>query len=731
MLSRSQEKLLRYLGTFPIGLEEAWDVPRDLSLPGLADAMGVVRSGLNQPLNALLEMAFISVRVAHVIGGGSRRRQVYHVSKAGRAWLEANPELPKAEDGLPSDSLAETPFLVGRSTTLKELHDRLEKERKLVVGGLSGVGKTALLDAYAEGLLAAKRGVRRAKVDEFTDARTLFGSWYEGEGPAPSVTASMAERMAEEDASTVFIVDDMDRLAPRHQEGVLELLQSLLEAGCTALLAGRLPLFEGLTWPVLRLGTLDPNIASDLLGEHLEASQRLRIARALGGHPMALQLYREGDPLPEAGADVQAFVEQTMLNALAEKERFSLDLMVLYPRPLSPEDAPGGDETDALDDRALLRWSGDSGRVEVQHLVRNVRRAMLDDADLHRLHALSLAHWEERLDRPQGALLRLYHAMALEKDELDAWIEGDFDRLVAADAAALAVLFDRATQQHPQNERLHYWAGRVAVQRNEVERARTHLEAVRDEALYDDLAHAMALLEGNETAVQRLLERQLERAASVERTRLVLRTAVQRLDDRLFDEPSSIDVQSIRALLNDVELPDAGPIRATVTVSMSMIRHALALHDGDAERATALAEQLAGLSTDEDPLVQQMNLRTKLHQRTSSGEGVAMLRNETMTVMEMQPSPLHAAAVGLTFGEYLAADALDEAATFLANLPSPDRLEGAGAPSMRYAARWWYLAGRTGYRPAAMALREAARCFRQAGCLRAAKAATLRLHRVL
>src|SRR6056300_873075 len=92
MLSRSQAKLLRFLGTFPERLEEAWDVPRDLSLPGLADAMGVVRSGLNQPLNALSELDFITVRVAHVLGGGSRRRQVYHITKAGRAWLEEHSE---------------------------------------------------------------------------------------------------------------------------------------------------------------------------------------------------------------------------------------------------------------------------------------------------------------------------------------------------------------------------------------------------------------------------------------------------------------------------------------------------------------------------------------------------------------------------------------------------------------------------------------------------------------
>jgi DNA-binding MarR family transcriptional regulator len=731
MLSRSQEKLLRFLGTFPTDLEGAWDVPRALSLPGLADAMGVVRSGLNQPLNVLSEHGFITVRVAHVLGGGSRRRQVYHITKTGRAWLEEHPETnepPLVSSVNPSPA---APFLVGREETLKDMHERLEAEGKLVLGGLSGVGKTALLDAYADGLEAEKRRVRCTNVDDFSDAQSVFESWYAEEGPAPRETASMAERMGEEGPTAVFMLDDVDRLNERHREGVWGLLHAAHDAGCTVLLAGRLPLAEGLAWPVLRVGALEPETAATLLGDHLEASERLAIAKALGGHPMALQLHQEGDPLPEAGADVQAFVEHTMLNSLSEEERSGLDLMVLYPRPLVPGDSPGGEAVDALDDRALLRWASGSGRVEVQHLVRNVRRAMLDEEDLHRLHTDSLDHWHAHADRPEAGLLRLYHAMALNSDRLDAWIDEDFDRLAATDAGALAVLFHRATQQHPENERLHYWAGRVAVQRNELERARSHLEQVQDEALCDDLAHAMALLEGDEANAQRLLERQLERAASVERTRLVLRTAVQRLDDRLYDEASTTDAATVHELLNAVELPEHGTVRATVTVSLSLIRHALALQEGDETRALALADQLEGLSRQDDPLVQQMNLKTQLHLRGRSGASVSDLRTEVDAVMGAQPSALHRAAVGMTYAEHLAKESSEQAAAFLSTLVPPDQLEGAGPPSWRYAARWWYLAGRTGVRPAAMALREAARWFRQAGCLGAAKAVTRRLHRVL
>ena len=59
MLSPSQARILRWLGKFSTALETAWDVPRDLSLPGLSESLGVVRSALHSPLNALSEMDLI------------------------------------------------------------------------------------------------------------------------------------------------------------------------------------------------------------------------------------------------------------------------------------------------------------------------------------------------------------------------------------------------------------------------------------------------------------------------------------------------------------------------------------------------------------------------------------------------------------------------------------------------------------------------------------------------
>ena len=87
MLTQPQLRILKWLSEYPSSMEKSWDVSRDLSLPGIAEGIGVVRSSLNIPLTKIEEHGFVQKRMAHVIGGGSRRRQVYHISNSGRDYL--------------------------------------------------------------------------------------------------------------------------------------------------------------------------------------------------------------------------------------------------------------------------------------------------------------------------------------------------------------------------------------------------------------------------------------------------------------------------------------------------------------------------------------------------------------------------------------------------------------------------------------------------------------------
>ena len=723
MLSRSQEKLLRYLGTFPDALAEAWDVPRSVSLPGLSEAMGVVRSGLNQPLKALLDDGLIVVRVAHVLGGGSRRRQVYHITEQGRGWLADHPQEEMAESVPESGPPAF--HLIGRQQELEQLNRLVGKANRVAIGGLSGVGKTTLLKAWAA--QSSQQPVRWATVDSLSDAHTLMQAWFPETSPLPVDPEAMVEHIAQS-GQQVFIVDDLHLLERRHQAAVLDLLNDLCANEQTVVVAGRLPLPEGVDWAMLKLETLDAKDAKDLLGDHMDASHRLNVAKALDGHPMALNLYREGDQLPEAGEDIQAFVEQTMLEGLDDDVLEAMDGMVLFPRPLSAELVPGASSIGELDERALLRWTDDDTSLEIQHLIRNVRRTMLDEDRLRSLHQAAADHWANHLDQPAYAVLHLYHTMALDDDRFAEGMAERFESLMLEQSGAMAVIFDRATSHRPDQENLQYWAGRIAVHRQEPAIARQHLRRVHAPSLRNELAYELARIEGNEQEAERLLEAQLDDASDLDGVRWLLRAAVQRIEDRVFDQPKTIEDDDVQRVLSRIRLPDDMTSRASITVSITLVRLTLALFNKDANQVDSLIEGLESLSHAHDPIVLHAKFKANLAFGRTTSDALQKAYDQAVAA---QSSPFHAAVVGLTYAEHLMADHRGRAAEIHASLPSPSAWLEGGAPGHRYAARWWYLKGHLDPNASASALRESARWFRQAGCTKAARAVTQRLHRVL
>ena len=68
MVTPAMLRILRWLDQHPATLESAWDVPRSISLEGIADGVGVVRSALFQPMSALEEKDLLHPRQAHVLG---------------------------------------------------------------------------------------------------------------------------------------------------------------------------------------------------------------------------------------------------------------------------------------------------------------------------------------------------------------------------------------------------------------------------------------------------------------------------------------------------------------------------------------------------------------------------------------------------------------------------------------------------------------------------------------
>ena len=83
MLSGAELRILAHLSKFQGNEDAKWDIPREQSLPGIAESLGVVRSALHTPLSSLEKYNFIFSRSARVSGIGSRKRIVIHITNKG------------------------------------------------------------------------------------------------------------------------------------------------------------------------------------------------------------------------------------------------------------------------------------------------------------------------------------------------------------------------------------------------------------------------------------------------------------------------------------------------------------------------------------------------------------------------------------------------------------------------------------------------------------------------
>ena len=169
MLTESQLRILAHLASFGSDLEGAWDVPRALCLPGIAEAVGVVRSAVHSPLSELESAGFVTIRSAHVTGAGSRRRKVVHITLEGRE-VASRQDTASVRRGRAIGPVPDAALLHGRDDEVSALSQSLSEGGSVLLNGLPGIGKTSLARAVVEALLGTGWTVRWATCNTDTDA---------------------------------------------------------------------------------------------------------------------------------------------------------------------------------------------------------------------------------------------------------------------------------------------------------------------------------------------------------------------------------------------------------------------------------------------------------------------------------------------------------------------------------------------------------------------------------
>ena len=160
------------------------------------------------------------------------------------------------------------------------------------------------------------------------------------------------------------------------------------------------------------------------------------------------------------------------------------------------------------------------------------------------------------------------------------------------------------------------------------------------------------------------------------------------------------------------------------------MRHSLALERKDFDGANFLLDQLRGIGSSTDPLLQYLGMKTELRAVDSKPMNAALtLRNAELTATQLE-QPLYKASLLLLICEQLVETQLPRAKTLHAQIDIHS-LEAIDAPSARRVlAKWWEVKSMFDDRERVMSLREAILRYRSVGCPNRARMLSSRLHSV-
>ncbi|MBJ62039.1 MAG: hypothetical protein CMB57_02185 [Euryarchaeota archaeon] len=680
MVTGPESRILARLHTFSSTLESAWDVPRDICLPGLSEYLGVVRSALHSPLNELVKKGMVIERKAHVIGGGSRKRKVYHITDLGRAECQDIDTKPKKSIG----------ELLGKPPNQSNLHGRteligqLKSKKKAILTGLPGIGKTSLLRGIADELVKEGMTVRFATMESFKDITDIFTDW-EYQFSSESAVLNSAKK-------EVLILDELQEVSQRH----LGRLEEFASKSTHLIMASRAPIVISEGFEIIEVPPLEIQDAINLLPKHLE--NRETVAQRLGGHPLALQMHDEDSDLPESGSDLQEWVREVVLSKL-EDEIKALDELSLLPVPVPPNYLQHEQYLLELDDYALLRWFA-SG-VELHHLVRNVRCTMLTEDD----YANAANYWSQ-LDGDLARLVEMHHVLNSEGD-IESLLIRNAESLMVRSSSGLASLIGDAIFRHP-TEKLHRIAAMVAIERGEDEIASEHLSHCNA----PDLEYSNSLLKGDS-------EIELPDDAGA---RLLLSEAARRIDDKL---PGQQVEGTVLQLVEDIEISSMSEdMRKVVLVAVAHVKHAWHISRENWSDASDLRESLASISHSNDPQLVAMNLRAEIAQTSGNSPSFDRLIEQAFSHNGLRAKMLQISLLERCDGE--------RAKSILNRIEIPSVESQTNMTSARRVSAmiWYYRAIFKTHNPLS-AMAEAISLWKRSLCPAAAKEATQLMHRML
>ncbi len=725
MLTQPQLRILKWLNQYPSSMEKSWDVSRDISLPGIAEGIGVVRSALNIPMTTIEEHGFVIKRMAHVIGGGSRRRQVYHITKSGRDHLaqlivsDITPKKTRSIFGNPPKQIE----IYGRNTELSHSLNILS-QNSLIITGMPGIGKSVFVRKIAAHY-ANKKTVRWASANEFTDYLEICSVWnFMTMIPQDIESISLFFASHEE----VLIIDDYHLIDPRHQSKIQDLVNGISKhSKMKFILISRDTIESDFGFEQIKMDSLDLESCCEMLGEDIELSKRKDVSEKLGRHPLALKLYDSNFESPESSIDIIDYVNKVVLKNLDEDDKKLLNHMSLEPNPVKSNLSIIEPLIEKFDMQSLLKWYSESD-LELQHLVRNVTRSNLSSDETREIHSNLSRHWKNISEN--GNLINYFYHLS--KSAPDIFVEqmsDSLEQIMEVNSAALAVMVDDLIEQDSNNESLRYVACKIAAKRYEAEYLKQSVEFLSgDKRLEMDFI--LAKLEGRLEHCEDIAEQLIANQSTFEANKLLISLATQILEDRLPNQKLEHNLMSkVNHYLTRLDFSDLAN-RNIILVAVSMIKFTLALDENNLSNAVNILNSIESIQHNRDPVYLSMQSKLRIYEYDNGTIDFPSVVESVQSNCAIIDNILMSQSLKLKLIESIIEVNFDAASKMFHRLTRPNLLPRS-SPSLRYCARWWLVNSQISKNSEKSSLKESIARYREAGCHNAAKALESKLHSML
>lgn len=606
MLSDTERRILLRLSEFSEEIEVSWDVPRAISLPGLADSLGLVRSSLHKPLTRLEEEGLVFSRIAHVIGGGSRKRKVIHITSLGREKAIITGKNTLIKTGKLFGTFPEISSIFGRENDKEILSKQIFDGGSIFLSGLPGIGKTSLVRNLVPEILDLGWTVRWATCYSNTDISDIALQWTDNKSlrNISSLTSFCGKK------KNLLIIDEIQEVHPRHIESIGKLVDKLKHSKAAILIIVRSPnpfnSIEGFSeHRLLGLNEMD---GKNLLPKDMDQIKALEIVSALGGHPLALHLWSPESELPEEVEAVQNFVESNVISKLTKDALSTLDELSLSPIPLETNEIFDSNGIDELDDSAILRWF--EQKSEPHHLIRNVRRSLWSNLEREKMHEKAASYWSEK-EGDDALWVETYHKIKSKNFQNSSLI--DNISIISKDNSATAALLIEDAIELEDDEYLRFKAVDIAFERAEYEIIEDHLSMI-DESPQKNIRIARLLrVSGDVDSAKKLENECLSFFSAAEKIRFKISMLVRKFDDRI---PRKIGISLAEEILSDINNLDFENIsdtdRFTAELTLNLLKHSIALDTSNLSLASQSRSELEIILSNNPEHLMLLDLRARL-----------------------------------------------------------------------------------------------------------------------